>query len=194
MIDFVLPKKQPPSRARVKRNLYQLLIARSDIHAAIEACKLFSERVTALGDDLYYPLFAAIVVCYARPFTQNEPFGPLPQKWGRFADPGYQDVHDKLIAARQEMIAHSDMSVRKAKIVPAGARIGIWKEREISSSRVSAQTGFYLYPVGFFPRAWATATDLHQRIHAEAERLIVELYGGMELPARSFWLRLDDGL
>lgn len=194
MVNFVLPKKQPPSRSRLKRNLYQLLIARSDIHAALEACKLFAELVKKLGDDLHYPLFAAIVVCYARPFTANDPFGPLPEKWARFANAKHHDVHNRLMAARHEMIAHSDIKVREAKIIPTGYSAGTWKGKEFKNERVGAQTDYYLYPVDFVPLVRETAIDLYRRVNEEIEKLVDELYGGMDLPARPFPIKFDEGL
>ena len=113
---FTISKKQPASRSKQKLSLYRLLVARSDIGASHAACELFLKTVTDLSDDLYYPLFSAIVVCYARPFTDNKVFGSLPEKWRKFSDPDQQRLHNSLIATRHELIAHSDISVRKAKI------------------------------------------------------------------------------
>jgi len=193
-MNFVISKKQPPSRAQRKKNLYQLLIARSDVSAAQSACKLFLSSVKDMGDELYYPLFAAIVVCYVRPFTNNDPFGPLPQKWSKFADGKHQATHNKLVEARHEQIAHSDMTVRKAMIVPPGVLIGKWKGKELKSNSIGVQTSFYLFPVAFFQNVWNTAADLNKRLSDEIDAQVEQLYGGMELPTGAFRIRIDAGL
>jgi len=39
-----------------------------------------------------------------------------------------------------------------------------------------------------------TALDLARRLHATVETLLNELYDGMDLPAKGFDLRFDEGL
>jgi hypothetical protein len=191
---FTVPKKQPPSRAQRKKNLYRLLVARSDIGAAHAACELFLKTVTDLSDDLYYPLFTAIVVCYARPFTNNKPFGPLPDKWGKFIDPNQQKLHDSLIKTRHELVAHSDLSVRKAMIVPPGVLIGRLKERELRSSKIGTQTNYFLFRIPEIRKIPSLTADLGRRVNVDIEVALEGLYGGMELPCAKFLLRIDDGL
>ena len=191
---FTIPKKQPPSRAQKKKNLYKLLVARSDIDAAHTACELFLKTVTDLSDDLYYPLFTAIVVCYARPFTNNKPFGSLPEKWGRFIDPNQQKLHDSLIKTRRELVAHSDLSVRKAMIVPPGVLIGRLNERQLKSSKIGTQINYYLFRIPEIRKIPLLTLDLGRRVNAEIEVTLAELYGGMDLPFVKFALRIDDGL
>lgn len=193
-MDFVFAKKQPPSRSQQKKDLYRLLLARSDIGASISGCRLLIENVTHVGDDLYYPLYSSIVVCYARPFTNNEPFGALPNKWGKFEEEKYQNTHDKLIKARHEIIAHSDMDARKAMIVPSGCLIGIHKGKELRSDHIGCQVGIYYFKISFFQNVWDTAIDISKRLNLEIDRLTDALYGGMELPARPFNIRIDEGL
>ena len=45
-----------------KKELYKIVVARSDITAALNACNLFLSRVKDFGDDLYIPLVNAIIV------------------------------------------------------------------------------------------------------------------------------------
>jgi hypothetical protein len=92
------------------------------------------------------------------------------------------------------MIAHSDLAVRKAKIIPQGYSAGKWKGKELTSESIGTQTAYYLYPVEFFPRVWETATNLSRRLDADIDRLVADLYGGMSLPARPFSITFDDGL
>lgn len=193
-MNFILPRKQPPLRSQQKKNLYKLLIARSDVGASLTACKLMRETVSGFESELYYPLFAAVVVCYARPFTNNEPYGALPSKWAQFSDTSRQETHDKIIKARHELIAHSDMIVRKASIIPPGVASGKLGERELTSTKIGTQTSLYLYPMPFFNKVWETALDLYSRLNAEIDRLVDTLYDGMDLPSHSFDLKMDEGL
>lgn len=191
---FTIHKKQPPSRVQKKKNLYRLLVARSDIDAAHAACQLFLKTVTDLSDDLYYPLFTAIVICYTRHFTNNKPFGSLPAKWEKFVDQNHQKLHDSLIQTRNELVAHSDSSVRKAMIVPPGVLIGLLKERELRSSKIGTQTNYYLFRIPEIRKIPSLTADLYRRVNANIEVALEELYGGMELPGAKFLLRFDDGL
>ena len=111
-MNLVLHKKQPPSRLQRKKELYKLLIARSDITASLNACKSMLDRVDGMGHELYYPLYSAIVVCYSRPFTNNKPHGALSRKWYTFENALNKKTHGELLKARHELIAHSDMSVK----------------------------------------------------------------------------------
>lgn len=149
-MNFELPKKQPPRRSRRKRLLYQLLLARSDISAAQSALEVFRRDVGAIGHPLYYPLVAAITVCYARPFTKNQPLGPLPSKWGRFSHPKAQQTHNDLMRARHQLIAHSDMEAREAKIVPPGFVITHDKGQPIVSDFAAVQLGANFFGLDFY--------------------------------------------
>jgi hypothetical protein len=86
-------------RSQKKKELYQLAVARSDITAALKTCDLIIQQVKEIGNDLYQPLFHVIVIAYARPFTRNKPFGPLPSEWSKFSDPAFQEMHDDLVSA-----------------------------------------------------------------------------------------------
>jgi hypothetical protein len=193
-MDFLLPENQPPPRSARKRDLYRLVVARSDVTAAYYGCELLLERVRGFRDSLYYPLFASVVVCYARPFTRNRPFGPLPQKWARFPDPTLQNAHRKMIKARNELIAHSDTSVRKARIIPPGYLAATHDGKDFRSEEVGVQVESYYIEIPFFRTALKTASDLGRRLESEIDLMIRELYGGMELPSRPFELRVDEGL
>lgn len=193
-MSFILPKRQPPSREQQKTDLYRLIVARSDIGAAQSACELFIEMVDDVNHDLYYPLFTSIVVCYARPFTNNKPYGALPGKWENFEDGKMKSTHDALIKARHELIAHSDMAARKAKIVPPKVVIGYMNERELKSSRIGTQTSFYFFTIPMIKDIPRLTTDIGRRLNAEIEHKLEEIYGDMELPQAKFALRLDNGL
>ena len=91
------------------------------------------EEVDGLGHQLYYPLYCAIIVCYSRPFTDNKPHGSLAKKWYTFENEFLQKTHKKVLKARHELIAHSDMTVKEAMIVPPGVEMAKAEEKPIVS-------------------------------------------------------------
>lgn len=193
-INFTILKNKIPARSIQKQNLYKLLIARSDIKASFDACNLLLEKVKGIKDDLYYPLSTAVIICYARPFTANKPYGALPNKWSEFTIPRYKQIHKKLINARNKLMAHSDMEVRKVKILPPKIPLSLKNSDEIKSPKVSTVISYYIFPVDFFNGVKEVNLNIGRRLHEEAEKLVSILYKNMDLPNAMFDLRLDDGL
>jgi hypothetical protein len=183
--------KKVPERARKKRDLYKLIVARSDIVAARHAAVLLVDRVKHLGDDLYAPLYYAAAISYARPFTDNRPYGPLPGTWRRFADPRLQRMHDSLIRTRNEFIAHSDFARRTVHIVPPGATFG---PPNLVSARVSVVVSLSYVALEAFPVVVETCQDLGERINVAVEDLLTELFEGRALPGAAFPLTPNDDL
>jgi len=194
MVNFSIPSRQPPARSHLKKDLYKLLIARSDLHASLQACELILKTVKSIEDDNLYPLTTSVVVCYSRPFTMNKPYGSLPGKWSRFKNPKYKNVHDSLLKARHEFFAHSDMKVRRAQIIPPNIPIGLEGGKEFKSPDISTQISGAIFDLDFFKTVKETNLDLGRRINSEIERIIIDLYGDMELPNNAFYLRVDEGL
>ena len=86
------------------------------------------------------------------------------------------------------------MSARKAKITPPGVVIGIQDGKEFKSAKIGVQTTYYLFAI---PRIWdipPLTAHLGQRLSDEIERVLNELYGGLELPNATFPLRINNGL
>jgi len=193
-MDIVKHKDQPVSRSYRKMYLYKLMVARSDMNAAISACKLMLSTVDGFGHDLYYPLYASVIICYARPFTNNKPYGALPNRWQRFDSQKKKQTHKKILQARHELIAHSDMRVRKSMIVPPGVVIGKHEEKEIKSSSIGTLTSLYFFPVRFFSLVQNNSIHIGSRLNKEIDEIVEELYGNMELPSVAFELRIDEGL
>lgn len=189
-----LHKNQPPSRSVKKRELYKLLVARSDITASLNSCKQLLEMVDGLGHKLYYPLFTAVVICYARPFTKNKPFGSLPEKWYKFNDAMLKEIHEDLLKARHELIAHSDMTVKEAYIIPPGYEMGKDGEKSIVSEFVAVQTTTEYFPRPMFEKAHKLCMFQGSRLNEEIDKLVTELYGNMELPNAPFKIKIHDGL
>ncbi len=194
-MNFILSDKQPPKRSHQKKHLYRLLIARSDITAALNACDLILKNIDSLKDELLYPLTTAVVVCYTRPFTDNEPYGSLPERYSKFDNPRFKTVHESLIKARHETFAHSDMNVRKAMIVPPYTAFGKTdKGVELTSPFVGVQVSYYLWPPDYFEDVRNTILALGSRLQTEIEELKDRLYSGMGLPNAPFTIRIDEGL
>ena len=194
VIDFIMPKKQPPKRSFLKKSLIRLLIARSDINAALHACDLILQNVQGPKDKLLYPLTTSVVVCYSRPFTENEPHGSLPSKWTKFDNTKYQFTHDKLLQSRHQLFAHSDMNVRKAQIVPPNVPLEINEGTELKSPEISTQVRYTLFEIDFFKIVREAILDLGRRMQAEISKLIIDLYGNINLPNNVFDIRVDEGL
>ncbi len=194
-MNFILSDKQPPKRSQQKKNLYRLLMARSDIMAALNACDLILINVDSLKDELLYPLTTAVVVCYTRPFTDNKPYGSLPERYSKFDNPRFKIVHESLIKARHETFAHSDMNVRNAMIVPPNMSFGKTnKGVELTSPFVGVQVSYHLWLPDFFTDVRTTILALGSRLQKEIEELKDCLYSGMELPNEPFTIRIDEGL
>lgn len=194
MVNFSMPTRQPPARSHQKKDLYRLLIARSDMHASLKASELIIKYVKNIKDEYLYPLTTSVVVCYARPFTGNKPYGPLPKKWSKFDNPQYQDIHNRLLQARHELFAHSDMNVRKVQIVPPNIPLGIDGGKELKSPEIGTQVSNTLFEIDFFKIVRETNLDIGRRLQAEIDKLIIDLYENMELPNGVFNLRVDEGL
>ncbi|MCM2284283.1 MAG: hypothetical protein NDI81_05855 [Desulfobacula sp.] len=194
MVNFSMPSLQPPARSYQKRDLYRLLIARSDLNASLNACDLILKNVKSIKDENLYPLTTSVVVCYSRPFTANKPYGSLPKKWSKFDRQQYQDTHEKLLQARHELFAHSDMNVRKVQIVPPNVPLVIDEGRELKSPEISTQVSYILFEIDFFKIVRETNLDLGRRMQAEIDKMIIDLYGNMQLPNEAFNLRVDEGL
>jgi hypothetical protein len=177
-------------RAAKKKELYQLAIARSDITEAMTTCDLIIQHVRDMGDKLYLPLFHAIVVSYARPFTQNRPHGRLSAEWATFSDPHFQEAHDKLIKARNQYIAHSDEEIRKVLILPSGAPIG---ETGLRAGDISLTVRTLGFSLSWFPSIHDLCLDLGSRMETRVNSLLAELYAGCQLPAEAFPLTFEEG-
>src|ERR1035437_6337827 len=89
--------KYSNKRSRRKKLFQKLVLAHADIHSAYETCELFLEKVAAgedskntvkvgLNNPLYLPLLEAIIISYARQFTDNDGLGVLPKQWSTFED------------------------------------------------------------------------------------------------------------
>lgn len=188
------------ARSEQKRELHKLMLAQCDIDGARKTCEhlltLIGSHTSAVtgshaGVDhpLYYPLMEAIVISYARPFVNNDRLGQLKKHWATFSNKRFQTTHVRILAARNELVAHSDPFVRQVKIVPPGA-----KRFDNKSKKVGFAINRYMFTLSEIVVLRDAALDVSTRLLAEVERLLDELYADMDLPKNAFTLRLDDGL
>lgn len=108
------PNKQDEGK---RKDLCRLIVALSDIGNAKRLSEFIVDNIT-MGNQLWEPLQDATIISYARPFTKNEPYGPLPKKWLKFQSDSMKRLHDELIELRHQTIAHSDAAVRHVYVYP----------------------------------------------------------------------------
>jgi hypothetical protein len=186
--------KKHHTRTELKRQFHKLAIARSDLIHARAACRYFIEHVGDIAHAIYYPLFVTIVICYARPFTDNDTFGRLQKRWGAFAEQRLQRSHDLMLKTRNEVVAHSDAAIRKIRIVPAGVTYPFTFSAD--TPVISQSHGFmidtYLLEPSHFTDALDTIYHVLDRLGPEVDRLFDLLYAYECLPPRVFPMTIDE--
>jgi hypothetical protein len=178
-------------RSKQKKELYKLVVARSDIFQAQRTCQIILEKVTGFGDSLYAPLFYASVISYARPFVDNKSTGVLSRHWSDFSDARLSKTHKTLLKTRHELVAHSDSETRVVHVIPTEANEpGMSKPRNHISVKISS----YYYKPQSFADAYDTCNDLIGRLSDRIDELIATLYKDQQMPSASFKLDFTDGL
>ena len=164
-------------------DLYKILIARSDITAAMDACDLMMREVKDFYEDYkhgkYTPILHAIIICYARPFTNNKPFGPLDKRWGEFNDQRHKRLHDDLITFRHKMIAHSDFSVRKVTIYPKNTE----DLMKMKFADVNVVVSTKAVSLEYITEVRGLCFELGCRLNVEANIKLEDLFGHESVPA-----------
>jgi len=116
-------KKDNRSRAQHKKALHKLVVARSDF----DTVKMTGKALIATSIEKQYQLRMALqtslVVTYSRPFTQSDIVGRLGSEWEKFPIPRLKEVHDKILSARNEWVAHSDPHQRQVRIIMPGVQL-----------------------------------------------------------------------
>ncbi|MCW0423511.1 MULTISPECIES: hypothetical protein [Xanthomonas] len=183
--------KTQMTRRQMKLSLYKLALARSDFFASRKACEYMVKHVDGFGHPLYYHLYASSVVSYAKPFVDSA-LGVLPSRWGKFEHAWMRDVHNDVIRARHEVIAHNDQTARKLSIVPPGAA----PDDIVPMSRIGIALKLDTYYIsgGFFSSLGQVCEYQIKRLNKAIDDALDILYEGRELPSESFVLTLDDEL
>lgn len=191
-----------PSRRDKKDELRKIILAHSDINAAYDTAIHFLNVVlmgsryqsgSKMGMDnpLYQPLLSAIVVSYAKPFIDNDTVGKLRKRWSQFDNPRWAAAHERILKARHELFAHSDADIRQIRIHPAG-QLSILRGQKTSGIGYSIRG--YNITYNEVKIIADLSLDLATRLHKEVDRLLHDLFDGMELPNREFFLRSNHGL
>lgn len=191
-----MAKKRHLTRTELKRQFHKLAIAQSDLVHARAACRYFVQYVSDIAHAIYYPLFVTIVICYARPFTDNDTLGRLPKKWGAFSDERLQRSHDLMLKTRNEVVAHSDETIRQIHIVPAGVIYPFifTADKPVISKRHGFMIDTYVLEPRHFTDALDTICDVLDRLRPEVDRLFDLLYAYETLPPRIFSMTIDESI
>ncbi|MEI2260744.1 hypothetical protein OHC51_07260 [Stenotrophomonas indicatrix] len=186
-----MSSNKPMTRRQMKMGLYKLALARSDFFASRKACEHMVKHVNGFDHPLYYHLYASSVVSYAKPFV-NSALGVLPSRWSKFEHSWMRDVHNDVIRARHEVIAHNDQSARKLSIVPPGAA----PDDVIPVSRIGIALKLETYYIsgGLFSSLGQVCDYQIKRLNEAIDDALDALYEGQELPSESFVLTMDDEL
>ena len=196
--------KSSGTRAQKKRLFQKLVLAHFDIHSAYETCEVFLERVAkgsqsrdtvqvGMNNPLYLPLLEAIIISYSRPFIDNNSLGVLPKRWFQFENSKFKEAHDSILKYRNELVAHSDHTVRTIQIFSPNANFGpMPKGQKMDGPGFTIRTFWIL--LGRVQTFHQLCRFQGQRLIKEAMTMLDDLYSGMELPDKAFDLRIDDGL
>jgi hypothetical protein len=171
--------------------LYKLVVARSDITASMDSCDLMLKHVKNFFEDykhgLYMPILHAIIICYARPFTENKPFGRLKDKWAKYSSREHKDIHKNLIDLRNKMIAHSDFMSREVIVYPKGTKMP--KPLNYESADIGVAVSFKALGLSYIREIKNMCYDLGARLNNEVNRLLEELFSDERIPKRPINLR-----
>lgn len=158
-----------------EKALYRLILARSDLESARTTCEYAISEGVDITNPLWMPLHDAALIAYARPFTANEPFGSLPNRWGKFEDDTLQTLHDELLDLRNKTIAHSDGAIRKVIVIPAGVPSLPHPE---GANRPTVAVRNVMRAPTLFPDLKSLCLNLGLRIHETVEAELESLSGG----------------
>lgn len=106
---------------KTQRRLCRLLSAHTDMRFSLHAAFL-TERAETLDDK--YHQFLSMVICYARPFTENRDLGSITVEYPAFPDHTDAELncaHDRLMTLRHQFLSHSSAAASKVLLVFPGA-------------------------------------------------------------------------
>ena len=171
-----------------------MIVAQADISSAKDAWLLLQANPSRTGTPTHTALVTAIIICYSRPFTDNESFGKLSKEWSAYSSIQFQRCHDAILKARNEVVAHRDKDVHQVRIYPTGVRLKFQPESVPPLGKIGFSIDTYLLASRDLQFLGNMFDDLQRRMMAEIEVLIEKLFGGMELPNKEFPLRINEGL
>lgn len=105
----------------------------------------------------------------------------------------FKEAHDSILKYRNELVAHSDHTVRTIQIFSPNANFGpMPKGQKMDGPGFTIRT--FWIPLGRVQTFHQLCRFQGQRLIKEAMTMLDDLYSGMELPDKAFDLRIDDGL
>ncbi len=176
----------------------KLALANKDVETALLTCNTFIQVIMQwkgkmLPLEIAEAFIATIIVSYSRPFVQtsNSFPGELPKSWHKFADKRLEAIHKEMLEHRHSLFAHTDPTIHKISIVPDGC---LPKNLGPKPPQIAYIINGVQIPPQNVVRFKAVCEDLQQRLEVETQKLLYELYEGLELPRRKFTLKYDEGL
>lgn len=144
-----------------------------------------------IGSDIYPAFFYAIVISYARPFTNNNQIGALPSRWSKFSEPEKRKTHKLLIETRHTVVAHSDPIGHKVKIIPPG-----YESFPVTgpSEDIAMHIEKSYFNRQYFKSIYTLCRHQLVEMNDAIDTLLEKLYAGMDLPPVPFRLKIDEGL
>lgn len=113
----------------MERDVCLYAASKSDFFAARRAAEILNQyiknqeisEIRCYEDPVYSALHCALVICYTKPFGQNNPGVKLKiEMLDKYLQPEERSLHAELIDARDKCIAHSDHEFRNTTIYPPG--------------------------------------------------------------------------
>ena len=164
----------------LKKHLMKLAIAHQDMQAALATCDFILSNEQKIKDRLLDSLKTAIIICYARPFTDNEQLGALSSGYAHFDDTKHMQIHQNLLEARKKTYAHSDLSARKVTIHPPN------NENEFFSISV----GFLELANFMIKDVKDVIMELDKKISKDIVDVMKKLFGAEGIPKDSIELKI----
>lgn len=136
----------PPDSLPQRRELARLGIARADIEATLQLCDAAIQSQLVDNTPLYWAFHNAVVVSYARPFSENYGIGALSTKWHTFSCDRLQVHHRLILDLRDEVVAHADLRRRPIHLVGRGTLLPdghVTEAPMVAVARVGLNTDSY---------------------------------------------------
>lgn len=112
-----------PTKLQLHRQVCRLILAGRDFAHARDAARRVIEERVRLDSPARFEALQAVAISYGRPFTHNDPIGPIRKPFNRFEQREQRQLHEKLLQMRHGLYAHHDLRLRRVYVIPRGARI-----------------------------------------------------------------------
>jgi hypothetical protein len=111
-----------PSITRAEERYIHLASSSHDLNFA---WRVLRELKEASGSSLAGPAFQFALIAYARPYMPSRGTAKREHRLSpRYVPPEHRDLHGRLLAARNTILAHSDLTVKQARLHVANTATG----------------------------------------------------------------------